>query len=320
MRTRVLVCGATGFIGRNIAEYLARRPEYEVVGVYHRRPPIDELNIQWVKGDLTSPGAVESVVRGADIIVQAAATTSGIKDITQRPHIHVTDNVVMNALLFRAAHDLEAKHVVYFSCAVMYQNSSTPLRETDFNPNDDLHPRYFGAGWTKLFGERMCDFYSRLGTTRYTAIRHSNIYGPHDKFDLERSHVFGATVTKVMTAQDGRIKVWGSGEEARDLLYVDDLVDFVQRAIDRQKTPFELLNCGCGKPVSVRNLVQKIVLASGHPLQIEYDMSQPTIATSVSLNCEKAERLLGWRPAIDLDAGITKTIAWWRATQGNAGR
>ena len=66
-------------------------------------------------------------------------------------------------------------------------------------------------------------------------MRHSNIYGPYDKYDLEKSHAFGATMTKVMTAEDDQITVWGTGEEERDLLHVDDLIQFIQLAIYKQK-------------------------------------------------------------------------------------
>ena len=111
----------------------------------------------------------------------------------------------------------------------------------------------------------MCDFYSRLGRTKHTVLRHSNIYGPYDKYDLERSHVFGATVTKVMTAKD-KVVMWGTGEEKRDLLHVKDLCEFVESAIQKQKTNYELFNVGLGEAVAVRDLVQKIIDASGKDL------------------------------------------------------
>ena len=186
-----------------------------------------------------------------DIIVQAAATTSGIRD-TAFAAVVLADNAVMNSLIFSVAHDLKVGHVVFFSCSVMLRSSDLALTESDFDANAEIEPRYFGAAWTKLYIEKMCEFYAGFGTTRYAAIRHSNIYGPHDhKFDLERSHVFGATVTKVMTATDGRVVVWGSGEEARDLLHVDSLVDFVAAAIDRQRHQSSY-NCGAGSAITVK--------------------------------------------------------------------
>jgi nucleoside-diphosphate-sugar epimerase len=315
-KRNVLICGATGFIGRNTAEALVRRGDLAVTGVYNRRPPFSCPGLSWVKADLTRAEDVARVVSGADVIVQAAATTSGIRDTTLRPHIHIADNAVMNSLVFRAAHDCKVGHVVFFSCSVMLQSSEQALTENDFDANAEIAPRYFGIGWTKLYIEKMCEFYARLGTTKYTAIRHSNIYGPHDKFDLERSHVFGATVTKAMTAADGRLVVWGSGEEARDLLYVDDLVDFVTAAVDRQASPFALYNCGAGSAVKVKELVRMIVAASGRDLRIEHDLTKPTIANALALDCGKAERELGWRPKVTLDEGIRRTIAWWRDNVG----
>jgi nucleoside-diphosphate-sugar epimerase len=192
----------------------------------------------------------------------------------------------------------------------MYQSSAQALRESDFDANKALHPRYFGVGNTKLYLEKMCEFYAGISDTKFTTIRHSNIYGAHDKFDLERSHVFGATVTKVMTAKD-KITVWGTGEEERDLLYADDLVTFVECAIAKQPEKYRLYNCGYGQAIPIKDLVNKIVAASGKKLAIEHDLSQPTIKTSLFLDCSLAERELGWKVETDLDTGIKKTLAWW---------
>ena len=311
-KRRVVILGATGFIGRNMAETLASNEALEVIGVHNRRPPYQHSAVTWVQADLTDQGDVERCLEGADIVVQAAATTSGSKDTTSRPHIHVTDNAVMNSLILRSAFEHNVRHLVFFSCSVMYPSGVKPVREEDFSDGQDIHPTYFGAAWTKVYIERMCEFYAGLGRTRFTVIRHSNIYGPHDKFDLERSHVMGATITKVLTAKDGKILVWGSGEEARDLLYVSDLVDFVGAAIEKQETPIEILNAGSGSAVGIKDLVAKVIEASGRDLRIEHDLSKPTIPTSLSLDCTKARAMLGWEPAVSLGDGIARTIDWWR--------
>lgn len=311
MKTKILVCGATGFVGRNIAERLAQRADVELHVVRFNRPEYALPGATWHRADLRDPAQVDQLVAGMDVIIQAAATTSGAKDIVTKPFIHVTDNAVMNSYLFRSAFERKVKHVVFFSCTVMYQSSDTALKESDFDANTPLHPRYFGVGNTKLYIEKMCEFYAKIGETKFTAIRHSNIYGAYDKFDLERSHVFGATVTKVMTATD-KITVWGTGEEERDLLHADDLTDFVEAAIARQTEKYRLYNCGLGKAVAIRDLVQKIVAASGKSLKIEHDLSQPTIKTSLFLDCGLAREELGWEPKVKLEDGIARTVAWWR--------
>jgi nucleoside-diphosphate-sugar epimerase len=223
----------------------------------------------------------------------------------------VTDNAVMNSYLFRSAFEHKVKHVIFFSCTVMYPSSDKALKESDFDASKPLHPRYFGVGNTKIYIEKMCEFFAGISETKFTAIRHSNIYGAHDKFDLERSHVFGATVTKVMTAKDS-ISVWGTGEEERDLLHADDLNRFVELALEKQPEKYRLYNCGLGKAISIKDLVNKIVAASGKKLEIKHDLSQPTIKTSLFVDYGLAHKELGWEPRVTLDDGIKRTVAWWR--------
>ncbi|MBF0382207.1 MAG: NAD-dependent epimerase/dehydratase family protein, partial [Magnetococcales bacterium] len=249
-KKNLLICGATGFIGRNMAEYFARQDRYNVIGVYHKKPAFDFPGITWRQADLRNPEQVSMVLKGVDLLIQAAATTSGSSDIVNTPEIHITDNAVMNSYLLRSALNNRLEHFIFFSCAAILQSSPNGLDETAFN--GEIHKNYFGAGWTKAYIEKMCEFYAQQGKTRHTVIRHSNIYGPYDKYDLEHSHVFGATVTKTLTAKEnGKMIVWGSGEESRDLLHVADLVDFVDCVLQRQKQDFELINCGYGSAISI---------------------------------------------------------------------
>jgi nucleoside-diphosphate-sugar epimerase len=317
-RLRVLVCGATGFIGRNLVESLSLRSEFEVHAVRFTRPPYDMPGVVWHQADLREAAAVGTLMKGIDIVIQAAATTSGVRDIVTTPYIHVTDNAVMNSLLLRACFDAKVRQFVFLSCSVMYQPREAPWREEEWDASQEMHVNYFGSGWTKLYIEKMCEFFSRLGVTRHTVIRHTNVFGPHDKFDLQRSHVFGATVTKAMTSTDGRIRVWGTGEEARDLLYIDDLVGFVEAAIDLQHSPYEMLHASAGYAIRIKDLVAKIVEASGRNLQIEHDLSGPTIATSFSLDNRRAKQTLGWEPRYSFDEGVRRTVEWWRAANGRS--
>ncbi|MBL79314.1 MAG: hypothetical protein CMH70_04720, partial [Nitrosomonadaceae bacterium] len=282
---RILVCGATGFIGRNFAEFFAQQDSVEVTGVFHKRPAFENPKIKWLQADLTQLNDVERVMKDVDVVIQAASVTSGIKDIVSRPFVHITDTSVMNSLILRASFENQVEHFIFFSCSVMYPSSNDALKENDFNVDAEMDPRYFGGAWNKIYFEKMCEFFSTQGPTRYTAIRHSNIYGPYDKFDLEKSHVFGATVTKVMQASSpGKIVAWGEGKEERDLLYISDLVAFVRLALEKQAEPFFLCNVGRGKSISVRDLIQKIIKVSGKDIRLEFDKSKPSIATKVALD------------------------------------
>jgi nucleoside-diphosphate-sugar epimerase len=311
MAKKLLICGASGFIGRNILEHYYNNEDYEITATYNEYSSLLDYDVEWVKADLNNPTHVQLAVKNKDIILQFAATTSGVKDIVNTPHVHVTDNAVMNSLLLREAYESGVEHFIFPSCTVMYQPSERALKENDFNPKKELLPNYFGVGNTKVYIEKMCEFYSKLGKTKHTVIRHSNIYGPHDKYDLEKSHVFGATVTKVMTSEDGKVHMWGTGEEKRDLLHIQDLIRFIDLAIEKQKKSYSLYNVGYGEAISISDLVKKIIELSGRDLEIVKDLSKPTIKTSLFLNCERAKKELGWHPSISLEEGIESTLKWY---------
>ncbi|HAI42362.1 MAG TPA: hypothetical protein DCM40_31750, partial [Maribacter sp.] len=220
-----------------------------------------------------------------DIVIQAAATTSGSKDIIEKPYLHVTDNAVMNSLILQACYDYDVGHFLFLSCGVMYNPERTPVTEDDFYLDEGIFPKYFGVGWTKVYVEKMCEFFAGLGKTKHTSIRHSNTYGPYDKYDLEKSHMFGATITKVMNAKDDdEIVVWGDGlGTERDLLYVDDVVDFIHKVIEKQNTNYKLYNVGYGKSFSVKEIVNKIIQHSEKDVIITHDLTKPSINTKLAL-------------------------------------
>jgi GDP-L-fucose synthase len=314
-KKKILVCGATGFIGRNVIEYYAKDPAYEAVGVYNQKPPFEHENITWAKADLTNKAEVENVLQGVDIVIQAAAKTSGVWGIYSRPQINILDNAIMNSYIFNLANELKIKHVIFFSCTIMLHSSEKPLSERDLNLNIELEPKYFGPGWTKIYLEKMCEFYSKIGTTKYTAIRHSNVFGPFDRFEIEQSHVMAATIDKVMRSDDS-ITVWGTGIESRDFIYIDDLVDMVDKVIENQLESFSIYNCGSSAPIKISDLASLIISESGKIIKIIYDPSKPTIQTNVRLDITKSFNDLSWFPRHTLSQGVKKTIKWWQKNIG----
>lgn len=310
---QILLLGATGFIGKNVLLGIKKNyPNSKIICVYFKsRPWIKHKNILWVKGDLRNPNFCKKITKNIDILIQAAATTSGSKDIVNSPSLHVTDNAVMNSYLTKYAHENYVRHFIFFSCTVMYHNSLNPIKEKDFNPKKKIYDKYFGVANTKLYVEKLCEFYSRMNRVKFTVIRHSNIFGPHDKFDLEKSHFFGATVNKVFNAKK-EIEIWGDGQEERDLLYVDDLVDFLIKVISKQKLNFSIYNCGYGKSFKVIEIVKKIIKANGKKLNIQRNLNKPSIKTSLSLDCSKAEIDLNWRRKTNINDAVKKTVNWYK--------
>jgi GDP-L-fucose synthase len=309
---KILILGCSGFIGKNIALSLLNNGQNKITGTYHTRIPNElKKKIRLVKCDLRNPIEVNKITKNIDILIHCAAVTTGAKDVITRPYIHVTDNVIMNSVVTRAAFDNSVKHVIMFSCTVMYKSSSKPLKEKDFNPSNEMYPNYFGGGWMKVFTEKMSEFYSRLGRNKYTVIRHSNIYGPYDKFDPNKSHVCSGTIIKVLKNKSGTVEIWGDGKEKRDLLYVDDLVNFVKKVVYKPKKSFCIYNVGLGKAISINELTKKVIKLSKKNLKITNNLNKKSLKNNVALNCELAKKDYGWKPKINLNMGIKKTLNWY---------
>ena len=165
-KKNVLVCGASGFMGRNIADHFLKNDTYYLYGVGNSRivPNINDYQV-FFNCDLTTQAGIDHVFNtGAkfDVVIQAAANTSGSKDIVSRPYLHVTDNAVMNSLILRACYDHDVGHFLFLSCGVMYDPEKSPVSEDDFTSGDEIPSAYFGVGWTKVYVEKMCEFYSQI--------------------------------------------------------------------------------------------------------------------------------------------------------------
>ena len=314
MKKTMLICGADGFIGKSALDFF--KDEYSITAtIFNRSEPKREVveNVEYVSVDLRDEQQVISLFerKQFDVVIQAAATTTGAKDVVERPYVHVTDNTVMNAWIFREAMRTSVGHLLFPSCTVMYQPKDHPQSESDWSPLDEIYPAYFGVGNMKVFNEKMCDFYSRIGSTKFTAFRHSNVYGPRDKFDLDKCHVVPAFVNKVINAEDS-LEIWGQGRASRDIIYIDDLIDFIDKCIKNQKNNYELYNCGAGKAYPILDLAQMIMKINEKELTFNFDLSKPDISTTVILDCSKAKLDLGWEPKTSVEDGLRKTCEWYK--------
>jgi len=318
-KKQVLVLGASGFTGYNIFDRLTKREDLEVIGTFHTnrygRCRVRE-NPNLFRVDLTDKKGVYHLTKGIDIIIQAAAMTSGIKDTEERPWIQITDNLRINALILESAHENGVQQVISFSSSIVYPpNANQALAEHNVDPKN-LSLKHQMAAKTKIYLEDLSKFYADLGRTKYTIIRPANVYGPHDRFDIEKSHVLAAIITKTMMAKDQKITLWGSGSEQKDLLYISDLADLVELCINGQQAGFLTLNAGSGELISIRNLAEKIIDFSGKNLVIEWDLKGPTSWTNILLDNTRTENLLGWKRKVSLENGLVQTITWFKENMG----
>ena len=141
-----------------------------------------------------------------------------------------------------------------------------------------------------------------------------NLYGPHDNFDPQSSHVIPALIRKCVEAADAKrpeIEVWGTGSATREFLYVEDAALALVRALERLTTS-EPVNIGAGSEISIRDLATRIARLSGFEGRLRWDPTKPDGQPRRCLDVTRARKLLDWSATTSLDLGLDRTIAWYR--------
>jgi GDP-L-fucose synthase len=141
----------------------------------------------------------------------------------------------------------------------------------------------------------------------------SNMYGPEEPFDEERSHALGALVRKFIEAKKRgapKVIVWGTGTAVREWLFVDDGAEAMVRGIDCAPS-VEPINVGVAKGISIAELATRIRALVGYEGRIEYDKSKPDGAPYKTVDGSRGKALLGWSPQVGLDEGLRRTVKWY---------
>jgi len=311
--TNILVAGGTGFIGVNLILRLLSL-ECHIRATIHKRPPIIQDNtIEYVQADLTSMEDCRKSVEGMDYVFMCAANTSGAAVIATTPLVHVTHNVVMNAQMLEASYYAKVKKFIWLSSNAAYPPSGDrPVKEDEMFSGDP-YDTYFGVGWMKRYTEILCRLYSEKLKNPMTTVvlRPSNVYGPYDDFDFATSHMMAATIRKVIERHNP-IRVWGTGNDVRDLIYIDDFIDALILAAEKAER-FEPINIGLGKGYSIKEILKITLNVDGFKeVEIMYDPTKPSMIPVRLIDTEKAEKILGFKARVDVEEGIRKTIEWYK--------
>jgi GDP-L-fucose synthase len=145
-------------------------------------------------------------------------------------------------------------------------------------------------------------------------LRPTNVYGVHDKFGFNNSHVTAALIRKVVERHDP-IEVWGTGDDVRDLIYVEDFAEAALAAMEKLDR-HTVLNIGLGKGYSVKQILQFILEIEGCPdARVVFNPDKPTMIPIRLVDVSRAEELLGFRAKTDVPEGLRKTIAWYKSAR-----
>lgn len=251
-----------------------------------------------------------------DYVILAAAKVGGILANDSYPAEFIYDNLMMEANIVHAAWRSGVKKLLVLGSTCIYPKMAPqPLRE-DYLLTGPLEPTNEWYAVAKIAGIKLCQAYRKQYGCHFIAAMPTNLYGPGDNFDLEKSHVLPALIRKFHDARlDNKpvVTLWGTGKALREFLHVDDMADaslFLLQNYDEAG----IVNIGVGSDISIADLAAIVKDVVGFGGGIEYDTSKPDGTPRKLVDVSKINGL-GWSARIGLREGIAQTYKWFLQNQ-----
>ena len=310
-----VVTGAGGFIGGSmIAQFRAEgRKKIRAVDV----KPFDEWyqyfdDVENLSLDLNLPNTCDVAAAGAGDIYNLAANMGGMGFIENHKALCML-SVLINTHMLQAAVKHKAGRFFYSSSACVYNADKQKTFEAPSLREEDAYPAMpeDGYGWEKLFSERMCRHFREDFGLHTRVARFHNVYGPWGTWFGGREKAPAAICRKVVEAKiSGRheIEIWGSGDQTRSFMYIDDCLKGVRMIMD--SSIVDPINLGSSEAVTINQLVDIVEGIAGLKLKRRYDLSAPKGVNGRNSDNTLIQKLLHWQPNTTLRAGLEKTYAW----------
>jgi UDP-glucose 4-epimerase len=275
-----------------------------------RRDQVPE-GATFVEADVTGPDFAAVVKDFRPELIDHHAAHADVVESVLDPASDARTNVVGTVRMIKAAVDAGVGKMIFIS------SGGAIYGEPDYLPVDEAHPTrplspYAAA---KAAGEIYMETLSRIHGIDYTILRYANVYGPRQHPYTEEGQVVALFARFMLEGR--RPKIFGDGEQARDFVYVSDVVDANMRAIDRGSR--ETLNIGTGNLVTVNQLYAQLQALTGYAEPAEYAPARPGEVYLQSLDASRAREKLGWTPRMPMDEGLRATVDWIRGTMTPAG-
>lgn len=342
-RSKILVAGATGMVGSAIIRRLLDLGYTNLVGSYHSRKPAAATFLQGGQGqeipatlklvqvNLIDQSAVNDFFRAEkpEYVFLAAARVGGIHANNTFPAQFIYDNLAIQTNIIHAACLSGVARLLFLGSSCIYPKlAPQPMKEAQLLTGL-LEPTNEPYAIAKIAGIKMCEAYNRQYGTRFMAVMPTNLYGPHDNFDLETAHVLPALMRKFHAAsvnRDPEVVIWGSGTPRREFLHVDDMADACISILSLDdKTASQyffsypnpcFVNVGSGVDVTIRELAEMIRQAVGFDGRLVFDRSKPDGTPQKLLDVNRLQAL-GWQAQIGLQDGVQRTYRWYRKNIGS---
>lgn len=322
--SKILVTGGCGMIGSNLVKRLVKeghdvsvidnlwRGKIEYLNDENGNPVID-LNTKFFNIDLSIGYGIDPIVLENEYIIHLADIVAGIDYVFKNQGELFRLNNLINTNLFhsvRKAGNRRIKGLIYVGTACSYpltrQNSLDviPLKE------EELFPAFpeSAYGWSKLMGQLEIGFLEKECGIPCCTLQFHNVYGSPCDYG-ERSQVIPALIRKAINYPKEEFKVWGSGNQGRAFIHVNDIVNALVLALDKG-WGHGWIQIGPSECTSIREIAEAIIKISGKDIIPFYDVTKPEGDKARSADYSKAKAILGWEPKVSLENGLSQQYEW----------
>ena len=274
--------------------------------------------------DLLSQQSVQHFMQSErpDYVVLAAARVGGIQANNIFPAEFIYQNLMIEANIVHEAYMAGVQHLLFLGSSCIYPKlAEQPMQESALLTGE-LEPTNEPYAIAKIAGIKLCESYNRQYGVDYRSVMPTNLYGPHDNFHLENSHVIPALLRKFHDAAAGNhttVDIWGSGRAMREFLHVDDMASACIHVMGLTRDNYSSvtepmlshINVGTGVDVTIRELAETIADVVGFNGELLFDASKPDGAPRKLMDNKKL-RTLGWQPDYDLKSGLKNAYDWFK--------
>ena len=295
---KVLITGGAGFIGHNLALYLASRGfDVAVYDSLERASGLGvsrlrEKGVPIIVGDVRDENMLRNALKGVDVVVHAAAYVD-VGESVRKPLMYFDNNVLGIVSTAKCSLGSNVDFLVYLSSAAVYGNPKyLPIDEN--HPTEPVSP----YGLTKLIGEHVLRFYGRVYGLKHAILRIFNVYGPG------QTSSYAGVVSKFIE----RVKkglppiIYGDGFQTRDFIHVDDVCEAVRLLIEKRVC--DVFNVASGREVSINELANIVLRIAGLNVKPIYEAGRPGDIRRSVADISKIVRVLGFKPKVGLEQGL----------------
>ncbi|EHY76319.1 GDP-fucose synthetase [Stutzerimonas stutzeri ATCC 14405 = CCUG 16156] len=280
--------------------------------------------------DLLDQAAVQRYIQSNRIaqVYLAAAKVGGIHANNTYPADFIYQNLMIEANIIQAAHQNDVQKLLFLGSSCIYpKHAEQPMKEAALLTGV-LEPTNEPYAIAKIAGIKLCESYNRQHGRDYRSVMPTNLYGPHDNFHPENSHVIPALLRRFHEAVqrgDDEVIIWGSGKPMREFLHVDDMAAASVHVMELDDETYQAntqpmlthINVGSGIDCTVRELAETIAKVTGFSGRLSFDATKPDGAPRKLMDISRL-KALGWQASIGLEDGLRDAYAWYVAHQGLA--